>query len=124
MFHVVLGTEIQRFKSVRAKGNAYVDGHITTTEMRFLLQFNFGTSLAQREWNNCRDRDDTKNQSLQQQQKWQSLISGKVGTFAAEPALFLVITEIKGDSKNAKINKYANKCTSAQCRDQTPEGLL
>lgn len=62
------------------------------------------------------ERDDTKNQSLQQQQKWQSLIS-------AEPALFL-ITEIKGDSKNAQINKYANKCTSAQCRDQTPEGIL
>lgn len=62
------------------------------------------------------ERDDTKNQSLQQQQKWQSLIS-------AEPALFL-ITEIKGDSKNAKINKYANKCTSAQCRDQTLEGIL
>lgn len=90
--------------------------------MRFLLQFNFGTSLAQRERNNCRERDGTKN--LQQQQRWQSLISGKVGTFAAEPALFLVITEIKGDSTNAKINKYANKCTSAQCRDQTPEGLL
>lgn len=69
------------------------------------------------------ERDATKNQSLQQQQKWQSLTSGKVGTFAAEPALFL-ITEIKGDSKNAKINKYANKCTSAQCRDQTPEGIL
>lgn len=53
------------------------------------------------------ERDDTKNQSLKQQQKWQSLISGKVGTFATEPALFL-ITEIKGDSKNAKISTQIN----------------